>query len=442
MKKWIIINGLLLSLVIISPKGFAQTEAFFLGYASGVGGRALSMGSAYLAISDDYSATLWNPAGLTQLRRMELFTSLSHSAYTNEASYLENASTDKTSKTKLNSVGFAFPIPTYRGSLVFAVGYNKVRNFDTGFFLSQYLDEIGVQQDYTEIEEGGLNNWVFAGAMEVTKNLSVGAALNLWRGNDDYHFNLLDQDIQNDYYYNNWTKDQQINTKYQAVNFKLGAMYNFTSFIRFAATIATPVSLDAKEDWTESDIIIEDPDSPYKDSEEIDSGSWDYGIKYPFVFSAGAAFTLLPNIVLSADVEYTDWTQTRYTSEPPVGDEFKENINFKRDFKATTTYRLGGEFTVPLLNAQLRAGLIRQPSPQKLASSNDDRNYLIFGGTKADHKYFTFGGGILLDKQVKIDIAWVHGWWEREGAYFSDELPSVDEKISIDKYFATMSIRF
>jgi len=415
---------------MISPKGFAQSEAFFLGYASGVGGRALSMGSAYLAISDDYSATLWNPAGLTQLRRMELFTSLSHLQYTNEASYLNIANTDKTTKTKLNSVGFAFPIPTYRGSLVLAVGYNKVRNFDTGFSLSQFIDTSGVQQDYLEIEEGGLNNWVFAGALEVTKNLSVGAALNLWRGNDDYHFNLYDQDIQNLWYYDNWTYDQQINTKYQAVNFKLGALYKFTRFIRFAATIATPVSLDAKEDWKESEIGIEDPDSPDDDYEITDSGSWDYGIKYPFVFSAGAAFTLLPNIVLSADVEYTDWSQTRYTSEPSVGDEFKKNINFKQDFQATATYRLGGEFTVPLLNTQLRAGLIQQPSPLKLASSKADRNYI------------TFGGGILLDKQVKIDVAWVHGWWERESSYFSEDLPSVDEKINIDKYFATISIRF
>ena len=429
MKKWIILNMFLICL-IITPSGFAQSESFFLGYASGVGGRALSMGSAYLAIADDYSATLWNPAGLTQLRRMELFTSLTHAQYNNEATYSTFANTDRTTKTKLNSVGFAFPIPTYRGSLVLAVGYNKVRDFDTGFSLSQFIDTLGVNQDYLEIEEGGLNNWVFAGALEVTKNLSVGAALNLWRGNDDYHFNMYDQDVDNNYYYDNWTYDQQINTKYSAVNFKLGALYKFARFFRFAATISTPVTLDSKENWSESVVSIEDPDSPSEDSEETESGSWDYSVKYPFVFSAGAAVTLLPNIVLSADVEYTDWAQTRYTSEPSVGDQFQRNINFKQDFEATTTYRVGGEFTVPLLNLQLRAGAIRQPSP------------LINASPKADRNFLTLGGGILLDKQVKIDVAWVHGWWQREGSYFSADLPAVDEKININKYFATMSIRF
>ncbi|MCI0495299.1 outer membrane protein transport protein [candidate division KSB1 bacterium] len=421
---------LIVGFLFLSPSVYSQSEAFFLGYGSGVGGRALSMGSAYLAIADDYSATLWNPAGLTQLRRMELFASLSHSQFMNEATFQGSSNTDKTSKTNLNSVGFAFPIPTYRGSLVFAVGYNRVRNFDSGFSFSQFVNDPGVQQDYTEIEEGGLNNWVFSGAMEMTPNLSIGGSLNLWRGKDDYHLNLFDQDVQNLFYYKDFSYDQQLVTDYSGVNFKFGALYKFLKVFRFAATIATPVTLNADEKWRETTQQTEDADSPYDDYEETESSSWKYKIRAPFVFAAGSAVTLLPNIVLSADVEYTDWSQTRYLSEPPVGDEFKQNLNFKQDFDQTITYRFGGEFTVPLINTQLRAGMIRQPSPLVNASSKADRNYL------------TLGGGILLDKQVKIDFAWVRGWWEKEGSYFSDDLPSVNEKINLDKFFATMSIRF
>ena len=44
----------------------------FLTY--GVGGRAMAMGGAYYAISDDASAAYWNPAGLAQLQRKELTT--------------------------------------------------------------------------------------------------------------------------------------------------------------------------------------------------------------------------------------------------------------------------------------------------------------------------------------------------------------------------------
>ncbi len=42
----------------------------FLSYGSGA--RALAMGGAYTAVSDDASATYWNPAGMSQLTRKEL----------------------------------------------------------------------------------------------------------------------------------------------------------------------------------------------------------------------------------------------------------------------------------------------------------------------------------------------------------------------------------
>jgi long-subunit fatty acid transport protein len=120
----------------------------------------------------------------------------------------------------------------------------------------------------------------------------------------------------------------------------------------------------------------------------------------------------------------------RYTTEPPVGNKYSKNLNFKQNFEATTTIRLGGEFTVPLLNTQLRAGLIRQPSP------------LIYDTEKADRNYITAGCGILLDKQVKLDVAAVRGWWKKTGTDLSEDFSGITEKIIVDQVFATMSIRF
>ena len=38
----------------------------------GVGARPLGLGNAFVAIAGDASATYWNPAGLTKLKRIEL----------------------------------------------------------------------------------------------------------------------------------------------------------------------------------------------------------------------------------------------------------------------------------------------------------------------------------------------------------------------------------
>src|SRR5512133_3095859 len=65
-----------LSLAAFSPAKASASEATggqpgqFLSW--GAGARSLAMGSAFFSISDDASATYWNPAGLTQMDRKEV----------------------------------------------------------------------------------------------------------------------------------------------------------------------------------------------------------------------------------------------------------------------------------------------------------------------------------------------------------------------------------
>ncbi|MFA5778748.1 MAG: PorV/PorQ family protein [Elusimicrobiota bacterium] len=64
---------LFIPLTFLFPAASGGQAGQFLSW--GAGARALAMGKAFLAVSDDASATYWNPAGLTQLERKE-FTGL------------------------------------------------------------------------------------------------------------------------------------------------------------------------------------------------------------------------------------------------------------------------------------------------------------------------------------------------------------------------------
>ncbi|MFH1283141.1 MAG: PorV/PorQ family protein [bacterium] len=55
---------------LLLAKGTGGQPGQFLSW--GAGARSLAMGKAFLAVSDDASATYWNPAGLTQLDRKEI----------------------------------------------------------------------------------------------------------------------------------------------------------------------------------------------------------------------------------------------------------------------------------------------------------------------------------------------------------------------------------
>jgi len=58
----------ILASLLLAPSPLPATIAMDLG----IGSRATSLGGAYTAIADDFSATFYNPAGLTQIRRAEI----------------------------------------------------------------------------------------------------------------------------------------------------------------------------------------------------------------------------------------------------------------------------------------------------------------------------------------------------------------------------------
>jgi len=59
---------LTLSLImVLSAVAMADGVGAFSAFKNGIGARALAMGGAFVAVADDATATLWNPAGLAQL---------------------------------------------------------------------------------------------------------------------------------------------------------------------------------------------------------------------------------------------------------------------------------------------------------------------------------------------------------------------------------------
>ncbi|HHS14451.1 MAG TPA: tetratricopeptide repeat protein [bacterium] len=70
----------------VLAQGDAGQAGAFLNY--GVGGRAMGMGRAFVAVSDDASGSYWNPAGLVGARRMELSTTYTNLYYDTQFAHL------------------------------------------------------------------------------------------------------------------------------------------------------------------------------------------------------------------------------------------------------------------------------------------------------------------------------------------------------------------
>lgn len=107
----IIVTILFCSVPVQSVTKTGTTSAKFLSI--GIGSRANGMGNAFVAIANDATAMYWNPAGISQMRKIELAVNYTHWLVDMELSY----------------VGIVFPLQQY-GSIGLNSTYMNMGKMD------------------------------------------------------------------------------------------------------------------------------------------------------------------------------------------------------------------------------------------------------------------------------------------------------------------------
>lgn len=392
--------------------------------------RAIAMGNTGLALGHDGSALIYNPANLASIKRIELRAGLSHLRLTNNTRLLaldgkEYFEDRDISKTRLNALSLAVPVPTYRGSMVFAFGVHRVNSYDRTFGVQ--VDTIGgTDTGYLgrEIETGGLWKWSAGGAVDVSPRLSVGASLHLLTGKDEYDAETRDAtDV------GIVTRvNQSIDIDYVGVSAIGGISFNVSPQISAGLTIESPTLLDAEElgllaveiDTLSSNFIWYDETKNYLA----------YNVTKPFVFGFGMAGSF-GQANLAGDFRYTDWTQMDVDYDNPTHDadvDTAENaaLRFIQDeLTEVLSVQLGAEYLFPNQGLTLRAGYFRDPLPV-------DERYI-----EKQRQYLTVGVGFLIDRIMTLDLAYVHGGYELR----NDDPGTYNAEYKTRRLFATFGYR-
>jgi len=466
-KSFILAISLLIFVSTFSYAQFIEDALRFIQPNTGTGARSLGIGGAYTGVADDFTAVWWNPAGLGQIKKFELTGGISNFNYSDDADFLGNTKNYSNSSTTLNNLGFVFPFPTVRGSLVFALGYNRTNNFTTGMSFNGFntissiipslirnnkeynipyqiflTDNSGFYTPLTKnlnqrgdvLESGSLGNWAFSGALEVAPNLFTGISLHIATGSYNYDRSYIEEDTRNYYtfldtlYYSSidFTRldlSDKISGDYSGFGAQLGILYKLSDKLRFGLTIKTPFKYNIKEDFsTKGTSYFDNGDSySYKTN-----GSGEYDVTTPFVFSTGISYSI-KGILLSCDIDWIDYTQLEFSNANEDVEDLNRDI--KSYLRSVINFRGGLEYTIPSIDLKVRGGYAVYPSPFK----DDPSEY--------NQKILSFGLGYLVEESLMIDAAYsINSFTTRRVNY--DYTSETIEKVKASNLLVTLSFRF
>ena len=438
MKRIPIFSILCAAVLDMVPAGsvFSQTIPaipFTAGHQTAVGARALGLGGAFTAVSDDYSALFYNPAGLGQVRSSQIHASLVNIGITDRSTFLGREFSVSDQFTKLGSLGAVFSVPTLRGSLVFGIGYHRPIHFENTLE-AEGDQEIGMALDsaqtlpfpvtdsYNGFQEGHLSLTSIGCAVEMAAGLFAGATMNFWGGSRDHTWiaketggiytvrDLYEPGDEYEVMISDLTLTNHYIEKYSGLNFTGSFLLRKGGF-RFGAAVETPVTLTCKRDWDvleteeeyreyyETNFPDDIPDTLVFETQE--AGFVQSKIRRSWTFRAGLSFEAGP-VLLTGDAVLKDYSQIRFLTDPAesIQHRLQANEAIRKNYRQATELRAGIQYRVPGLGLELRTGYALLPSFLKQGAGSENR------------KVLGFGAGIPFNEQLRMDAGLSQTEWD------------------------------
>ena len=400
----------------------AVPEFQFTGGFVGVGSRATAMGGAHIALAQDFSAAYYNPACLAFVYKNEIIGGLSIRNGNSEITYNSGApQTSSFSAVKLSQLGAVMPLPSKQGGTAFAIGFSRFQTFDfTNNFVGTRVDNanLAAQETY----DGGMGAIHFAGALQTSEYISVGASLDILMGAENYTWEATIADFADTTVLDSILSDMQA-FGYAGVTGKLGMLITPTKFAALGMVVGFPsaISIDY-ELIQETTVHYADGDIPYESYYQSD---YDISVTTPFQFGGGLAIKT-PIANLAADVIYADWRQMRFHT----AEWLDYNPQIPGAYRATLSFGIGAEFSMPIkfLPTKLRAGYRYDPLPYVLQTVQKERQAI------------TGGIAFLIDKNWLIEGSVALSNWQKSGPSYAQN--TIGEKYDIYDVMLGLAFRF
>jgi len=323
-----------------------------------LGSKAMSMGGAFVGLADDFSAVYWNPAGMTRFdRRYFGFYGMDVIPSGTFQNSLVDAKTER--KSYLSGLA-AYCLPVSNKVVVAMAAYipsGLGSTWDGGDFAPLTMDA-----SYMWMSKVGLVTFAPALAFKVNDQISIGAALNINYGT--FSMKTHAGSITVDYTIPELPPQKFNLGQYEesltgwGYGATLGILFRPIEKLSVGATLRTPSTVKFSGEAIIPNLSLLE----YNDTSDIERE-----VTWPLWAAAGVAFNPKKNLILTADLQWTQWSKID-TIETTFKDVvwqamMAQSGNDQRPmhWSDALQIRFGAEYWIK--GIALRAGYYLDPSP-------------------------------------------------------------------------------
>ena len=483
---------LVLFFVLTSVHSQAQNETDAVRYSqySQIGtARSLGMGGALGALGADFSVMSTNPAGLAWFRKsvFEFTPGMTNvevnSLLTNDA----KNTTWRETKNKFNFHNIGMVRTMYRpGTKVptfnFGIGMNQLADFNRNFYfegdskgsiVNRFQELANGSEGFDEFESGvafdaealfdnpqdGYYDSDFDGYPDALTNkqqvvktsgsikeLVVGMAANIEEKvmvgltmgfpivsfTEEKVYTEVDNGegaVGNVPTFDDLEYTEYLNTIGGGINLKMGVIYRLNQALRFGLAIHTPTLYQLTDNYnttmTYNYTLSDTPSQGYAASPD---GNFSYSLRTPWRFIGSAAYIVGKKGLVSADLEYLNYSKAELIYDGYIAQERDANQLIAQNLKSALNIRVGGEVALDMF--RLRGGLEFDQSPIE--------------GDNTIKTAFSLGAGVR-SRVVFVDIAYKNSVSkETYVPYRTYEAPvqNVDNNNVVGNIVLTLGFRF
>jgi long-subunit fatty acid transport protein len=349
-------------------------------------------------------------------------------------------------------------------SFNFAIGYNRINNYSlkTGFtginpkssYIDNFLDNsnAGSGTNYKDLDPfgAGLAFWTFminpiskrdtnhyasaipsAGASQVFKSITSGSTGEIpitFAGNysdklylgatlgipyinyqEDISFTenatktTIDRNKRDSVpVFKSYTLNKSLTTSGTGLNFKIGMIYRVQDWFRIGASLHSPTYYQMNDAYNSKMVSTFEKEKEH--SKSSPNGSFSYQINTPMRATGSMAFIIGKLGLISADVEYVDYSEMKISSTTDLFYDVNQKVQDK--YTSTTNFKLGTEWRYKEFS--FRGGMAHYGSPFK-NSANSLPSYFPFSSQAVDNSKNALSLGVgIRDRDYFIDFGYVY----------------------------------